>query len=151
MFLGIPIALYLHMNKQEAEKHTQFKTHTVSSGLVQRSLSFYHNSCDESKLTFFENYNDNKPDLYQLEKEINIREDPILGVTVDYLSVMVSHSLMDSLEFYRKGIANRKTTPTQMNETSSRIHSICTINLEMKSRYIIRRSKLCYFVSAGSD
>lgn len=132
------------------------KTYTIqgtdgSPGLVQRSLSFFHNNYDEVKLSFIEIYNENMLDLSDPEKEISIREDPVLGVTVDNLNVFVSHSLMESLEFYRRGIANRKTAATQMNENSSRSHSIFTISLEMRNKNIIKRSKLCFVDLAGSE
>jgi len=132
------------------------KTYTIQGtesnpGLVQRSLSFLHNNYDEIRLSFIEIYNENMLDLSDPKNEINIREDPISGVTVDNLIVFTSHSLMESLEFYRRGIANRKTAATQMNEHSSRSHSIFTISLEMKSKTIIKRSKLCFVDLAGSE
>lgn len=132
------------------------KTYTIqgtdsSPGLVQRSLSFFHNNYDEIKLSFIEIYNENMIDLYEPENEINIREDPVQGVTVDNLNIFASHSLLESLEFYRKGISNRKTAATQMNENSSRSHSIFTISLEMKNKNIVKRSKLCFVDLAGSE
>lgn len=132
------------------------KTYTIqgtesSPGLVQRSLSFLHNNYDELKLSFIEVYNENMVDLYKPETFINIREDPIEGVTVDNLSIFTSESLLESLEFYQKGITNRKTASTQMNESSSRSHSIFTIQLETRSRGITRRSKLCFVDLAGSE
>lgn len=132
------------------------KTYTIQGtdsnpGLVQRSLSFFHNNYDEIKLSFIEIYNENMLDLSEPKNEISIREDPISGVTVDNLTVFSSHSLMESLEFYKKGIANRKTAATQMNEYSSRSHSIFTISLEMKSKNIVKRSKLCFVDLAGSE
>lgn len=132
------------------------KTYTIQGtesdpGLVQRSLSFFHNNYDEIKLSFIEIYNENMLDLFEPENEINIREDPVSGVAVDNLNVITSHSLMDSLQFYKKGISNRKTAATQMNESSSRSHSIFTISLEMKNKNIIKRSKLCFVDLAGSE
>ncbi|ELA42858.1 uncharacterized protein VICG_00173 [Vittaforma corneae ATCC 50505] len=132
------------------------KTYTIqgtdsSPGLAQRSLSFFHNNYDEVKLSFIEIYNENMLDLSVPENEISIREDPVLGVTVDSLNVFISHSLMESLEFYKRGIANRKTAATQMNENSSRSHSIFTISLEMKNKNIVKKSKLCFVDLAGSE
>lgn len=132
------------------------KTYTIqgtesSPGLVQRSLSFLHNNYDELKLSFIEVYNENMVDLYKPETFINIREDPIEGVTVDNLSIFTSESLLESLEFYQKGITNRRTASTQMNESSSRSHSIFTIQLETRSKGITRRSKLCFVDLAGSE
>lgn len=132
------------------------KTYTIQGtesnpGLVQRSLSFLHNNYDELRLSFIEVYNENMQDLYNPETSISIREDPIDGVTVDNLSVFTSRSLLESLEFYQKGISNRKTAATYMNENSSRSHSIFTIQLETKARGIAKKSKLCFVDLAGSE
>lgn len=132
------------------------KTYTIQGtdenpGLVQRSLSFFHNNYEEIKLSFIEIYNENMIDLSNPSNEIGLREDPIEGVTVDNLNVFVSKSLSESLRFYREGISNRKTATTCMNENSSRSHSIFTISLEMKNKNIVKRSKLCFVDLAGSE
>jgi len=132
------------------------KTYTIQGtdsnpGLVQCSLSCLHNNYDELKLSFIEIYNENMIDLFDPEKQISIREDPVKGVVVDALTVFSSESLTESLEFYRKGISNRKTAATQMNLNSSRSHSIFTIELETKNKSIIKRSKLCFVDLAGSE
>lgn len=132
------------------------KTYTIQGtesdpGLVQRSLSFLHNNYDELRLSFIEVYNENMLDLYRPETSISIREDPVDGVTVDNLHIFTSRSLLESLEFYQKGIANRKTAATHMNENSSRSHSIFIIQLETRTKGISRRSKLCFVDLAGSE
>lgn len=132
------------------------KTYTIqgtenSPGLIQRSLSFFHNNYEQIKLSFIEIYNENMLDLSNPQNEISVREDPVNGVTVDSLNVFSSKSLESSLDFYKKGISNRKTAATQMNENSSRSHSIFTVYLEMKSKSIIKRSKLCFVDLAGSE
>lgn len=132
------------------------KTYTIQGteecpGLVQRTLSFLHNNFDSIKLSFIEIYNENMVDLYSPNNEISIREDPIEGVTVDNLNVISSSALSDSLDFYQRGIINRRTASTQMNEESSRSHSIFTIQLEMKNKNILKRSKLSFVDLAGSE
>ena len=132
------------------------KTYTIQGsednpGLVQRTLSFLHNNFDTIKLSFIEIYNENMIDLFDPENEISIREDPINGVTVDNLNVLVSSRLSESLDFYQKGIMNRKTASTQMNKVSSRSHSIFTIQLEIKNKSILKRSKLSFVDLAGSE
>ncbi|KAM0681594.1 hypothetical protein GINT2_000107 [Glugoides intestinalis] len=132
------------------------KTFTIqgtenSPGLIQRSLSFFHNNYDEIKLSFIEIYNENMLDLSEPSNDICVRDDPIEGVKVDNLTICTSDSLSTSLEFYKKGISNRKTAATHMNEKSSRSHSIFTIYLETKSNNIIKRAKLCFVDLAGSE
>lgn len=132
------------------------KTYTIQGtecnpGLVQRSLSFLHNNYDELKLSFIEIYNENTIDLSDPANNLNIREDPLTGVTVDFLTVFSSRSLIESLEFYQKGIINRKTAGTELNENSSRSHSIFTIQLETKMKNVVKRSKLVFVDLAGSE
>lgn len=132
------------------------KTFTIQGsddnpGLVQRTLAFLHNNFDSIKLSFIEIYNENMIDLYDPVNEISIREDPIDGVVVDCLNVFTSSNLSESLNFYKKGISNRKTASTQMNKESSRSHSIFTIQLEMKNNNIMKRSKLSFVDLAGSE
>lgn len=132
------------------------KTYTIQGteenpGLVQRTLSFLHNNFDTIKLSFIEIYNENMIDLYNPGNDISIREDPIEGVTIDNLNIISSTSLSQSLDFYQKGIINRKTASTQMNEESSRSHSIFTIQLEIKNKSILKRSKLSFVDLAGSE
>lgn len=132
------------------------KTYTIQGteskpGLVQSSLSFLHNNYDELKLSFIEIYNETMIDLYEPNKQLNIREDPVEGVVVDCLTTFTSKSLMESLDFYKKGISNRKTAATQMNPNSSRSHSIFTIRIQTKSKNVIKSSKLCFVDLAGSE
>lgn len=132
------------------------KTYTIQGdymnpGLIPRSLDFLHNIYDEVLLSFIEIYNESMIDLFEPSNSINIREDPSEGVLVDSLTLFRSKSLTESLEFYKRGIMNRKTANTHMNDSSSRSHCIFTVQLETKNKNIIKRSKLCFVDLAGSE
>lgn len=132
------------------------KTYTIQGngsepGLVPRSLRFLHGIYDSIRLSFIEIYNENMIDLLDPENGINIRDDPVEGVTIDNLNIASSRSIEESLLLYERGVCNRKTTATQMNDSSSRSHSIFTVFLEFKDRNIIKKSKLCFVDLAGSE
>lgn len=132
------------------------KTYTIQGdaaapGLVLRSLHFLHDIYGSLRLSFIEVYNENMIDLFSPDNVLSIREDPSDGVTIDNLDIRVSTSLAESLAMYEHGVSNRRTATTQMNESSSRSHSVFTIMLEFRERNVTKKSKLCFVDLAGSE
>ncbi|KAK6090571.1 hypothetical protein P3W45_000294 [Vairimorpha bombi] len=132
------------------------KTYTIQGrennpGLVQRCLCFLHNLNMEIELSFIEIYNENMFDLFDLTKNLSIREDPSKTVTVDNLTLVKPVDYEESLVYYEKGIKLRKTKSTDMNIESSRSHSIFTIYIKNRSNNIIKESKLSFIDLAGSE
>lgn len=135
------------------------KTYTIQGtesepGLVIRSLVHLHGIYESLRFSFVEIYNENMIDLFnnvENSNAIGIRDDPMDGVTLDNLNILVSNNVEESIELYNRGIMHRRTACTAMNMYSSRSHSIFTIFLDLKDRGVIKKSKLCFVDLAGSE
>ncbi|CAH2063647.1 unnamed protein product, partial [Iphiclides podalirius] len=83
------------------------------------------------RVSYVEIYNETLIDLLNTEKK-NIKiHDTLQGVKVD-ATVRVTTSPEEVLQFMREGQANRQTGSTNMNEESSRSHSIFQITIESR-------------------
>nr|XP_026491082.1 centromere-associated protein E-like isoform X1 [Vanessa tameamea] len=82
------------------------------------------------RVSYVEIYNETLTDLLDLRKNIKIME-TLQGVKVD-ATEKVTTSPEEVLEVMRTGKANRQTGATNMNEESSRSHSIFQITIESR-------------------
>lgn len=84
---------------------------------------------------------------------LQIRESKEKGVYVENLTAYRVDSATELLQYLKKGNANRVTAATNMNDTSSRSHSVLNIFLETEDRLsgAKRRSQLYLIDLAGSE
>ena len=77
------------------------------------------------KLSYLEIYNEMIRDLINVSTDmLDIREDPVKGITVAGLSEILVTSPQDVLNTIRMSNKNRTVEPTNANETSSRSHAV---------------------------
>jgi len=111
------------------------------------------------KLWYIEIYNENLRDLLtngNNEENIDLREDPVKGVTLTGINEMNVKSCKDIMIQLRKGNKMRTTESTNANETSSRSHAILQVIVEHKERNSgteaeVRVGKLSLIDLAGSE
>ncbi|XP_068628052.1 kinesin-related protein 4-like [Battus philenor] len=85
------------------------------------------------RVSYVEIYNDTLIDLLNIEKK-NIKiHDTLQGVKVD-ATVRVTTSPEEVYQFMKEGQSNRQTGATNMNEESSRSHSIFQITIESREQ-----------------
>lgn len=84
---------------------------------------------------------------------LQIRESKEKGVYVENLTTYKVDSAEELLQYLKKGNANRITAATNMNDTSSRSHSVLNISLETEDKLsgAKRRSQLYLIDLAGSE
>jgi len=111
------------------------------------------------RLWYTEIYNENLRDLLtngNNEENIDLREDPVKGVTLNGINEMNVRSCKDIMIQLRKGNKMRTTESTNANETSSRSHAILQVIVEHKERNSgteaeVRVGKLSLIDLAGSE
>ncbi|EGG19232.1 putative kinesin-14 [Cavenderia fasciculata] len=133
-------------------------------GLIPRTFQYlfdhlndHHIDSYKCTLSFLELYNENIIDLLDhTQTNLSIREDIKIGVYVEGLKEVEINSPESAMELLRIGTNNRHVAATAMNSSSSRSHSVLTLNLESttktedgltKTRY----SKLRLIDLAGSE
>ena len=85
------------------------------------------------RCAFCELYNESVNDLLDASKRnLAIRESPAKGIYISDLTWEYAGSEEDIFDFLELGQRNRKTASTDMNETSSRSHSIFMLELAQK-------------------
>ena len=85
-------------------------------------------------VSYVEIYNEVLVDLLNpTDKQLQIRESPERGVYIQGLSEVVCHNEEGVIKLISQGSAVRKVAATQMNATSSRSHSVFTLNLEKRT------------------
>lgn len=87
------------------------------------------------KLSYFEIYKEELKDLLDTEsssKDLHIREDSKSNTVVMGASELECESLDDVMLYLERGSACRRTGSTQMNEHSSRSHSVFTLVIEQR-------------------
>uniref|UniRef100_A0AAR5QK46 Kinesin motor domain-containing protein n=2 Tax=Dendroctonus ponderosae TaxID=77166 RepID=A0AAR5QK46_DENPD len=85
---------------------------------------------------------------------LEIREDIAKGIHIPNATEVLVHSVEDVLSILAKGSLGRATASTNMNEQSSRSHSIFTISIDMANKsdaYLSKSSKLHLVDLAGSE
>lgn len=75
--------------------------------------------------------------------KLNIREDPIKGVFVSGLSRREVESSEDIAKILEEGHSRRHVGHTDMNSQSSRSHSIVTITLSQRKKYVVSLTLYC--------
>lgn len=114
----------------------------------------------ECVCSFLEIYNEKITDLLDFSKNkpetLQIREGIRDGVYVESLIEAPVKSGDEAFSYLKKGLANRHVGSTQMNEESSRSHSVFTINIKQIQKCPqgiakIRTSKLNLIDLAGSE
>ncbi|KAH0575736.1 Kinesin-like protein [Spironucleus salmonicida] len=132
------------------------KTHTISGegdGIMYQIVEDIFNqvkSDDKFSITFIEIYNENIHDLLSealVTQNLTIREDPILGSVVVGIKEIQVSSKLDAYTYIQKALQQRACSSTGENISSSRSHSVLTINLQRDSTY----SKFVVIDLAGSE
>ena len=120
------------------------------------------------KFWYLEIYNENIRDLLKFvdrpnnnfinedNEYLDLREDPIKGITVSGITEVNVNNSNDMLKILKRGNRNRTIEATGANETSSRSHAIFQLSLEYKEKnsgidYEIKYSKLSLVDLAGSE
>ena len=106
--------------------------------------------------SFLEIYNETITDLLVEDNKgysLALREDTQYGVFVEGLTTRNIASIEEVYEILNVGIANRRVGETQMNERSSRSHSVFSAMIERKTsgRAGVLRSRLHLVDLAGSE
>ena len=132
-----------------------------TQGIIPRMIShvFNHISKNEGidfmiKVSMIEIYQEKIRDLFDVSKvNLNIREDSIKGIYVDGASERYVGGPNDVLTLLDMGSQNRAQAATNMNEHSSRSHSIfiLTINQTNKVEGYSKIGKLYLVDLAGSE
>lgn len=124
------------------------KTYTMlgdrdSPGVMLLTISDLYRSMDAGalersykvKVSYLEIYNENIRDLISGSSEhLDIREDPIKGITVSGLTEVQADSPEDVNNMVQIGNTRRTCEPTKANETSSRSHAVLQITIEHSDR-----------------
>ena len=132
-----------------------------TQGIIPRMIShvFKHISKNEGtdfmiKVSMIEIYQEKIRDLFDISKvNLNIREDSIKGIYVEGATERYVGGANDVLSLLEFGSANRAQAATNMNEHSSRSHSIfiLTINQTNKIEGFSKIGKLYLVDLAGSE
>ena len=113
------------------------------------------------RCSYLEIYNEEVHDLLletnkkDGQKKLEVKEDPQKGVFVKDLSQGIVKSIPEIEKYMLFGTNNRKTASTNMNQDSSRSHSIFTIYIEtleeIEGEQRIKAGKLNLVDLAGSE
>ena len=85
------------------------------------------------------------------EQSLEIREDKRLGIVVPNLTEIHVESEDEIFAVLWKGAQNRAMASTNMNERSSRSHTILGVKITVNHGGVIRRSKINLVDLAGSE
>ena len=125
-----------------------------SSGIIPKSVQFIFGLAKQFTVSFIQVYNEKVFDLLnteQISRQLQVREDKLLGIHVEGLSEYVVKDQAEALNLMQVGEANRSTRATIMNHNSSRSHSIFQIKYERVEGSRLFRSKLNLCDLAGSE
>jgi len=110
-------------------------------GLAWRVLEYVFNEMDlramdgtsfTCRCSFLEIYREQITDLLDPSKlGLQVREDTQRGIYVDRLSEPKVDTLEEAFQVLQKGLLQRRTGATHMNERSSRSHAMLAISIEM--------------------
>lgn len=111
------------------------------------------------RCSYLEIYNEEIHDLLvegkNVHKKLELKEDPSKGVFVKDLTCCITKSIPEIEKAMNYGTANRKTASTNMNQDSSRSHSLFTIYIEtaeeQNGEQRIKAGKLNLVDLAGSE
>ena len=108
-------------------------------------------------VTYVEIYNDELRDLLckEQKEKLKIREDPVHGVNIRGVTIHKVQCFNDLVSLLNFGKKNRKVRSTNMNEESSRSHSILSLNIETLTQIEggnhVRSARLNLVDLAGSE
>jgi kinesin family protein 18/19 len=108
-------------------------------------------------ISYLEVYNEVLRDLLDPARgALELREDPVKGMSVAGISEVQATSAMEVISLLRMGNRNRTTEATAANETSSRSHAVLQIVVERRERtadtqQLVRVGKLSLIDLAGSE
>ena len=112
----------------------------------------YENDNLGVRVSFFEIYGGRCIDLLNNRSRLSIREDGKGNVVVCGLCEQECHDASEMLEVMRIGHQARATSKTEMNETSSRSHAICRVDIfDRNDPKKITRGKFSLIDLAGSE
>lgn len=131
-------------------------------GVIPRTITFLFDSIINApeeveftvKISMLEIYMEKIRDLLDLDKyNLNIREDRNKGIYIEDLSEYYVSSKEEVIELMKAGNSNRTFASTNMNEMSSRSHSIVIISLYQRNNKDLsaKFSKLVLVDLAGSE
>lgn len=123
------------------------KTHTITGpdgpssesgdGIIQRSITYLHNKSREQDVkisaTYIEIYNEQVLDLLDTNprrRVLPVRQQAGGGFHVDNLFIIDCYTEDDMRAVLEEGLRNRQTASHEMNERSSRSHTILTLYIE---------------------
>ncbi|XP_078482027.1 kinesin-like protein KIF1C [Ciona intestinalis] len=103
-------------------------------------------------VSMVEIYNEKVKDLLSKKTDLKIRENAKTGFYVEDLKVQTVGNY-EAIQFYiDKGNSNRTVAKTEMNDTSSRAHTIFTLTLDQKIGAEMRKTSVINLVDlAGSE
>ena len=147
------------------------KTHTMQGagdikseelkGIIPRTCENIFQSVYEAdenieftvKVGYIEIYMERIRDLLNVEgSNLQIREDPVLGIYVDKMMEQYVTSPSEMLSLMDVGAGNRAVAATGMNEGSSRSHSVFCVTVEqVDTRSGSRKKGRLYLVDLGID
>lgn len=131
-------------------------------GIIPRSINLLFDSILNAnedleftvKVSMLEIYMEKIRDLLDINRiNLNIREDKVKGIYIEDISEYYVSSKEEIIELMSIGSDNRAIASTNMNETSSRSHSIVIISLHQKNNRdkSAKSSKLVLVDLAGSE
>jgi kinesin family protein 5 len=165
LFAGYNGTIFAYGQTGSGKTHSMYGPANMGEhcGIVPRAVLhiFDHMSEEQGHMVeefsvrcaFCELYNENINDLLDASKKnLAIRESPSKGIYIADLTWEYAGSEEDIFEFLELGQRNRKTASTDMNETSSRSHSIFQLELTQKrSDGTTRVARLSLVDLAGSE
>lgn len=133
-----------------------------NQGIIPRAINLLFESILSSpeeieftvKVSMLEIYMEKIRDLIDTEKtNLNIREDKVKGIYIEDISEYYVSSKEEVFEIMKIGSHNRVQASTNMNENSSRSHSIFIVSLYQKNNKdkSAKASKLVLVDLAGSE
>ncbi|KAL0232658.1 hypothetical protein GEMRC1_011405 [Eukaryota sp. GEM-RC1] len=142
-------------------------TNLEDAGIIPKALSELYSTIESKrktkeiskysiKLSFLQLYLETVQDLHHPTDNLSIREHPERGIYVANLSDQECPSLSSAIDFINKGLSNRIVAPTLLNVTSSRAHTVLTVNVKTlgvsEDKIPVKRSaKLVFTDLAGSE
>ncbi|KYQ90484.1 kinesin-1 [Tieghemostelium lacteum] len=164
---GFNTTIFCYGQTGSGKSHTMFgsgdKSDTAGWGIIPRSNLLMFSTIDQQdqigeisiKCSFLEIYMENIQDLLNPKKDpktIKIRESKTLGIYVEGLEEEYVQDENDIMELIAIGESSRSVAKTNMNQKSSRSHSILIIQIEQKSPDgSVKRGKLNLVDLAGSE
>jgi kinesin family protein 3/17 len=133
-------------------------------GLIPRAMNFVFSQLQEAdhklSVQYLEIYNEKIYDLIRPEHSaktsLDLREDRVLGVIVPDAEEVDVYSEQEVLSVLWQGARNRAMNATEMNDTSSRSHTVFQVAMEVTGldedgAQLVRKSKISLVDLAGSE